>query len=526
VTGPVDLAALLEKTCTLHRDNIAVTCGGRSQTYGQLWERACRLANALLGQGLRPGDRVAVLADNQLEFFEQTTALAIAGLVRCPMYTQNKPDVHAHMLDTVSAAACLVQDTYAADLAGVRDQLPGLKTVVVVGEADVGDTLDYEQLIETASPERPPVVVLPEDDHIIRFSAGTTGKPKGILHSVAGWWAMGEEFTLALPRIEEDDAYLVASPLSHGSGLMVWPFLMHGARYVVMPGFDPARFLETIERERITLINTVPTMLQVLAAVPEAKERDLSSLRAVFYATAPTSERTILACREIWGNIMYQLYGQSEVLPATILAPRHHLPGGTDRQRTWLRSAGRPTVNTVLTVRDDDDQILGVGEIGEVCVHSPGAMKGIWNDPEANAARFAPDGAIRTRDMGYLDDAGFLFLVDRREDLIISGGFNVWPLEVEDALSAHPAVREAAIVGVPDDRWGEAVRAVVVLADGEVAGPDELIAWAKERVGSVKAPKHVDVVPGPLPRNVVGKLLRREVRAPYWAGHAAAIHGA
>jgi acyl-CoA synthetase (AMP-forming)/AMP-acid ligase II len=375
-------------------------------------------------------------------------------------------------------------------------------------------------------PGVPTVVVGPDADHIIRFSAGTTGRPKGILHTVAGWWAMGEEFLLALPRLDEDDAYLVASPLSHGSGLLVWPFFVHGARYVVQSRFDPAAFLDTIERERVTLINTVPTMLQVLAATPGVKERDLSSLKAVFYATAPTSERTILACREIWGNIMYQLYGQSEVLPATILRPRHHVTDGTERQRSWIRSAGRPTLNSVVTVRDDEDTILGPGEIGEVCVQNPGAMKGLWNDPEANHARFTPDGAIRTRDMGYLDKDGFLFLVDRKEDLIISGGFNVWPLEVEDALKGHPAVADAAVVGVPDERWGEAVLAVVVLADGHSSSGDELIAHARQALGSVKAPKRIEFRPDPLPRNVVGKLLRREVRAAYWTGHDTGIHGA
>ena len=522
----MNIAALLEKSCAIYRDNVAVSCDGRHQTYGELWNRACRLANALLEQGLQPGDRVAVLADNQLEFFEQSTALAIAGLVRCPMYTQNTPAVHAHVLNAVGARACLVQDKYAAEIAGIRDQVDSLEFLVVHGGGFGPGTLDYESLVEAGSSGRPAVVVGPEDDHIIRFSAGTTGKPKGILHTVAGWWAMGDEFMLALPRLQEHDAYLVASPLSHGAGLFIWPFMVHGARYVVMPAFEPSAFLAMIEQERCTLINTVPTMLQALAAVPGAKERDLSSLQAVLYSTAPTSERTILAGQAIWGNIMYQLYGQSEALPATILAPRHHVPDGTERERRWLRSAGLPTVNTVLTIRDDDDTLLGAGEVGEICIQSPGLMKSIWNDPEATAERLAPDGSIRTRDMGYLDEDGFLYLVDRKEDLIISGGFNVWPLEVENTIFEHPAVAEVAVVGVPDDRWGEAVHAVVVLAEGHQVTAGELIVWTKQRVGSVKTPKRVDIVDQPLPRNAVGKLMRREVRAQYWTGQATAIHGA
>ena len=515
----MDVASILRKSCRMYRDSVAVTFEGRSQTYAQLWERACRLANALADLGLSPGDRVAVLADNQLESVEQAAGIALAGLVRCPMYALNPASTHAYMLDNVGASACIVQHTYAADLAGVRDQVPTLKHLIITGEETPGAGLSYEPLLAGASADDPGVVTNPDDNHIIRFSAGTTGRPKGIVHSVAGWLAMGNEFFLAGPRIEAGDAYLVASPMSHAAGLTIWAMIASGARFVLMSSFDPARFLETIERERCAVTMVVPTMVQMLAAVPEAKARDLSSLKVVNYGAAPISERALTAGLQLWGNIMCQFYGQSEAAPATVLAPRYHVPDGSGRERRRLGSAGRPTLNSVVTVRDDDDKVLGVGQTGEICVNTPGAMKGIWADPEATAARFTADGSVRTRDMGYLDEDGFLHLVDRKEDMIISGGYNIWPLEIEKALATHPDVREVAVVGVPDEKWGESVFAVVVLEEGSAVTEGDLIDWARAQVGSVKRPRRIVISQESLPKSVVGKLLRRQVREKYWTGH-------
>jgi acyl-CoA synthetase (AMP-forming)/AMP-acid ligase II len=515
----MDVASILRKSCLMYRDNVAVTFEGRIQTYAQMWERACRLANALSDLGLFPGDRVAVLADNQLEFVEQAAGIAMAGLVRCPMYALNPASSHAHMLDNVGASACIVQDRYAADLAGVRDQVPTLKHLIVTGDEAAGAGLSYEPLLAGASADDPGVVTSPDDNHIIRFSAGTTGRPKGIVHSVAGWLAMGNEFFLAGPRIEAGDPYLVASPMSHAAGLTIWAMIASGARFVLMPSFDPARFLELIERERCAVTMVVPTMVQMLAAVPEAGARDLSSLKVVYYGAAPISERALKAGLELWGNIMCQFYGQSEAAPATVLAPRYHVPDGSERERRHLRSAGRPTLNSIVTIRDDDDNVLDVGQTGEICVNTPGAMKGIWADPEATAARFTADGSVRTRDMGYLDEDGFLYLVDRKEDMIISGGYNVWPLEIENALATHPDVQDVAVVGVPDEKWGESVFAVVVLAEGSAVTEDDLIDWAREKVGPVKKPRRIVISKDPLPKSVVGKLLRRQVREKYWTGH-------
>jgi acyl-CoA synthetase (AMP-forming)/AMP-acid ligase II len=512
----MDISSNFRKSCRLYADRVALTFEGQHQTYAELWERSCRLANALAGLGLVPGDRVAVLADNQLETFEQAGAIALAGMVRCPMYTQNTAPVHAHMLGNVGARALIVQDRYAADVESVRDRLPGLEHVIVIGDDADENALRYERLLAAAGADDPGVTVGPDADHIIRFSAGTTGTPKGILHTVAGWWAMGNEFAFVV-RLEENDAHLVATPLSHAGGLMIWPMLASGARYVVLRSFDPETYLDAIERERCTLAMVVPTMIGMLAAAQQARARDLSSLRTVTYGAAPVTEKALRLGLDLWGNIMTQFYGQSEALPATTLTPSYHRTGGTEDDLRILTSNGRPTLNSVVTIRDDDGTVLPDGTTGEICVKTPGAMKGIWGDPDATAARFTADGAVRTRDMGYLDEDGFLHIVDRKEDLIISGGFNVWPLEVENALAAHPDVEEVAVVGVPDEKWGEAVCAAVYLRNGSSVSEDELIAFAREKVGPVKKPKRVAFSAAPLPKSVVGKLLRRQVRETFWA---------
>jgi acyl-CoA synthetase (AMP-forming)/AMP-acid ligase II len=337
---------------------------------------------------------------------------------------------------------------------------------------------------------------------------------------------MGNELALILPRIDEHDAFLVAGPMSHAAGLLVWPVIAAGARSIVMAGFDPARCLELIETEHATMTLLVPTTIQSVANHADARRRDLSSLKAVFYGAAPITERTLEDAQAVWGNIMYQLYGQSESLPTTVLTPRHHILHGTDAERRWLRSAGRPTPNSDVKVLDDDGREVAAGEVGEICSLSPGNMAGIWGDPSATAERFAPGGYVRTRDLGYVDEHGFVYLADRKEDMIISGGFNIWPAEVENALCSHPAVMEAAVVGVPDEKWGETVLAVVVLRARQEATADELISWCREKIGSVKKPTRLEFSADPLPKSGVGKLLRRAVREKYWQGEDRRVHGA
>jgi acyl-CoA synthetase (AMP-forming)/AMP-acid ligase II len=256
----------------------------------------------------------------------------------------------------------------------------------------------------------------------------------------------------------------------------------------------------------------------VIIAHPAASHADVSSLRAVFYGAAPISERTLNDARSVWGDVMYQMYGQSEAVPLTVLTPAGHT-------QEHIRSAGRPTANTVLRIVDENGEDVSPGEVGEIAARTPTAMAEIWRDPEATGARTLADGSILTRDMGYLDEDGYLFLADRKEDMIISGGFNIWPAELENALAEHPAVAQVAVVGVPNEKWGETPKAVVVLREGQSATEDELIDWTRERIGAVKRVTSVEFVED-LPKSGLGKVLRREVRAHYWQNAERSVAGA
>ena len=523
--GYAGFADILRKAGTLYRTRTAVVYGDRRLTYAELYERSCRLANALADYGIRPGERVATLAENLSTSCEEITGLALGGFVRSPMYTQNPVDVHLYMLNLTGARALIVQDRYWEELAPRIHEAPTVRTILVHGDGG-GRWLEYERTIGEASSKDPDVSVSPNDVHIVRFSAGTTGRPKGICHTVAGWLAMGNEYSLGLPPLQGRDRQLVAGPMSHASGLLVWPMIANGACHVIMPRFDAGQFLDLVESHRCTRAILIPTMIRVLVDHPDATRRDLSSLVAIYYGAAPIAEKTLQDARSIWGNIMYQLYGQSECLPISVLSPDYHRPDGSARERAWLRSAGRPFPNVLVTVVDDEGKDLPVGEMGEIVALSPGAMEEIWNDPEATSKRFTADGWVRTRDVGYLDEDGFVYIADRKEDMIISGGFNIWPAEIENSLYSHPAVQEACVVGVPHEKWGEAPRAVVVLKEGAGATESELIDWCRAQVGSVKKPSAVDFSDEPIPKSPVGKILRRLVKERYWEGHQRAVHGA
>ncbi|BBG04800.1 MULTISPECIES: class I adenylate-forming enzyme family protein [Pseudonocardia] len=508
-------ATLLRKVAVTYAGRTAVTCGDRELSYAALAERCNRLANALSGSGIAMGDRVAMLGDNCLESLEQIVGTGIGGFVRCSLHAHDAPARHRYLIGMTGSRVLVVQDHYYDALVDELDELNELELVVVLGDLPATrgriPVVGYEEWLAAASAE-PPGTLLPGDHpNVIRFTSGTTGFPKGIVISVAGTMAMGNELALVLPRFDTDDRYLAAGPLTHAASMFIYSLLAVGATTIVLPRFDPAGFLRIVEQERVTATLLVPTMIQMVAEHPDAATRDVSSLRAVMYGAAPISTTTLSSALRLWGNIMYQLYGQSEVVPMSVLAPRHHHVEGTEVQRRRLGSAGLPTPNSYFRIVDDRGAELPTGEIGEIEASAPCVLAGIWQNDEAAAERITPDGWIRTRDMGYVDEDGFLFLADRKEDLINSGGFNIWPAEIEQALTDHPAVDDAAVVGVAHPKWGETPQAAVVLRAGHTATEDELVEWTRERVGSYKKVTGVLVV-DELPRTPLGKLLRSQVR--------------
>lgn len=510
---------MMRRTAQQHGDRPAVSFGDAAFTHGEVYERSCRLANLLRERGVEQGQAIASLGRNQLSSFEELGAVALGGFVRSPLYMQDAPQRQAFMLQRVGAAALIVDASCWPQLAeALGDEgIAALKLILVRdGGADLATpALDYETALAGSSAQDPHAEARPDDTYVIRFSAGTTGMPKPIAHSQRAYCLANEEVLSQTAPLAPDDVYLAVSPYSHASGNMVWPFIRAGASHVLMEGgFDADIALELIERHRVTTLFLVPTMIQRLLSSPRCATTDLSSIRRIVYGAAPIPQRLITRALDTFGDVLNQAYGQSEIVPITILTPADHRAEAENRTGR-LASAGRPTSKTAVRIEDMDGTILPAGEIGQIVGYSPGAMQGIYGDADATAERVTADGWVRTGDLGRIDEEGFLFVVDRMDDIIISGGFNIAPSEIEDALTLHEDVVEAVAFGVPDPKWGSAPVAVVRLQAGSSLDGDALIQWCRERVGRVKKPAQILLIDEPLPVSPAGKLLRRAARDTY-----------
>jgi acyl-CoA synthetase (AMP-forming)/AMP-acid ligase II len=523
----VIIAELVRRSCSEHGPKPAIIQGSVKRTYAQLWDRSVRLANLLRDLGIRPGDRVATLAPNSVTTLEEMTGLAVGGYVRTALHPMNTGSAHRYMLENAAARVLIVDPElsvrYADDIAAA-----GLDHVIVHGDGPGG----YEQLLAASSAEDHLDPVGPDDVLHLAYSSGSSGRPKASVHTHGSWMHVTTDHATMLPRLTANDVYLAAAPLTHAASTVLYALLARGSRIVAMNPFDPATALELIEQERVTLTVMVPTMIQALVEHPDVARRDLGSLRALLYAGAPISVRTARTAQQVFGDVLFQTYGQSECLPGTCLTPEDHAAAARDgaeaADEALLTSAGRPCLNTSIAIVDIDGRPVAPFERGEILLRTDGRMRHVHGDPETTAARITDDGFVRTRDIGYLDDRGYLFVVDRKDDMIVSGGFNIWPAEVEKALAAHPAVAEAAVVGVAHPRWGETPHAVVVLRSGATATAEELIAFCREQIGGMKKPTSLVLRTEPLPRNGVGKLQRRTVADEYWpaAADERRVHGA
>lgn len=496
----------------------AIVEGERRLSYAELFDRSCRLANALSRAGVPMGGVVASLGQNRLESLEEVTGVALGGFVRSPLYWQDTAERQVWMMERVGAQALIVDEAAwpglrtALDNAGVK-----LRCVLIRGAAAAPMAGErYDEVLAASSNDDPGVSVDQDAIYIIRFSAGTTGKPKPIAHSATAYRLANEEVLSRSPGIDEDDSYLAVSPYSHSSGNLVWPMICGGGSHIVVQGFDADKAIRLIEQHRITTLFLVPTMIQRIMSSPLSATADLSSIRRLTYGAAPIPQELIERALSLFGDVLYQIYGQSEVVPLTVLAPRDHRVDSPDAIRR-LRSVGRAIGNCFVRIEDPDGNILPAGERGEIVGKSPGTMLEIFGDPDATAERMTPDGWVRTRDAGWLDEDGYLFVSDRIDDMIISGGFNVAPAEIEDALNRHPDVVEAVAFGVPHPEWGATPIAVVRLIESAATTAETLLGWASEALGKVKRPTRIILTSEALPISSAGKLLRREAKAKYGA---------
>lgn len=513
----MDVRTLMRRSAQFYAQREAVVHRDRRLTFAEAWDRGVRLANGLIAMGLKKGDRVASLEDNRLESADLFLGAAIAGLVRVPLYPRNSREAHHHMTGHTGARVLIVDEKYLPEVEGLDEELPTLERIFV---RDGG----YESWLAAQSNVDPEVPIDPEDNYIIRHTGGTTGKSKGVAYTHRAWLAAGRDWFYLYPPVEPGDKCLHVGPISHGSGYLFVPIWMGGGCNVLIDRFDANETVDLMEREGIGYMFMVPTMLNVINQLPGIKQRDWSKLKCMLVSAAPIADDTALKAREIFGDAMYQGYGQTEVLPIAMMGPRQwfatDVPGSQP-----LRACGMPLPFAQLQIWDENDQPVPVGEVGEIVAKTDGQMKEFWNDPEATAKRIVR-GWVKTGDIGRLDENGYLYMLDRADDMIISGGYNIWPAELENVITDHPDVIECAVFGVPHERWGETPCAHVMVREGSRVTEVEIADLCAERLGSYKKPGRVVITTEPLPKTPVGKIKRRSLRDPYWAGRDRRVAGA
>ncbi len=496
----------LERALATASGSCAVVCEGNRRTYAELGTRCRRLAWALRALDLAPGDRVGVIGLNSDRYLELYLGVPAAGFVLVPVNSRLAPaEMRAILAD--AGVSVLFAD---ADYPGAAD----VKQVLTMpGE--------YEDLIADASAADEAVQVRPAENDLaaLFYTSGTTGAAKGAMHTHRTLVASALHFMATWP-FDRQTRWLVASPMFHTGGIIgtlatVWA----GGTHVIMPRFDPDLALDLIEREAVTHTLLVPTMLAAAAGAQLTRPRDVSTLRYLSHGASPISAETLRKARRAFpGAELLHVYGTTEATPITTLLPHEELILDTPR----IRSCGQPATGVEVRIVDSARAEVQSGTVGDILVRSASVMAGYWQKPEATAEVMRGDWYL-TGDLGYRDDEGYLYLVDRAKDMIVSGGENIYSTEVEDALASHPAVEEVAVFGVPDPRWGESVYAVVSVRQPVTA--EELVARCRQRIAGFKVPRCVELRTEPLPKSAAGKILKRELREPHWAGQQTHVSG-
>jgi acyl-CoA synthetase (AMP-forming)/AMP-acid ligase II len=515
----MNVGKLLTKSALTFPENLAIAHGPKKLTYTEFNSRANRLANALYRLGIKQKDNIALLQYNYPEMLESMFACFKAGCGAVPINFRLHPNEFSFIIDHSDAKVVILSPEFNETVIEIRRRIPKARHLITLSGAE-GELLDYEKLISIESDQFADADVQPDDLAWLFYTSGTTGMPKGAMLTHRNLIAMTMNFYADIcPGFGSDDVILHAAPLSHGSGLYALPNIGKAASNIFLgsKSFDPELVFKTIEEYRVTNIFAAPTMIKLLVENPAVDRYDHTSLKSVNYGGAPMLVEDLKMAMTKLGPCLVQLFGQAESpMTITYLPHRDHVLEGTPKQIERLASAGFARTDVEVKIFDSNDKELPPCKMGEIVTRSDLVMKGYWRNPEATADTIK-NGWLHTGDMGYMDESGYLFIMDRSKDMIISGGENIYPREIEEVLVKHPAVREVAVIGVPDPRWGEAVKAVVSCAEGKSTTEDELIAFCKDNIASYKKPKSVDFV-DELPKNNYGKILKRELRKKHWEG--------
>lgn len=504
---------LLARAFRSYASDPVATFGEETWTYHEAWERAGRLADALADAGFERGDFLGVMMSNQLDYLTANLACVRGGYVNVPLNDMLAADEFRYMLSDSGARGVVVGEGFADTLADIRPDLPGLELAVAVADDPPEDTVSLSSMLDRGDSEGPDVTVSPDDLLRLSYTGGTTGKPKGVrqTHGILAANMLAHVTDLDIRHHEE---MLIMTPLPHAAGYMHMGGMLKGAHFTITQGFDPGEFLDTVETGGVTWTFLAPTMIYRTLDHDRFEETDISGIETIVYGAAPITPERLSEALDGFGRVFIQLYGQTEMPDVGTVLPKKDHQKGSER----ITSCGKPATMVDVRIADPDDitdtDPLPAGDVGEVLLRSPYTMDGYYNRPEQTAETVV-DGWLRTGDIGRKGADSYVYLLDRRSDVIISGGMNVYTTEVEDALDGHDGIAQVAVIGVPHDDWGEAVHAVVVSREGADISAEDVRSYVDGRLSDYKKPKSVEFVEN-LPTTPYGKVDKKALREPYW----------
>jgi acyl-CoA synthetase (AMP-forming)/AMP-acid ligase II len=511
----MDVTSILRRAAQFNADRTAVVADGRVLTFAESWKRGIQLANGILAHGLQPGDRIAVLEHNGLGAADLFLGAAIANVCRAPLYARNQRRSHIQMLNNTQAKMLIVDESMIGDVDQIQSEVPSLEHVFVRNAG-------YEEWLAAQSDVDPNLKIDPEDLFIIRHTGGTTGDPLAAPLSHRQWYQVSREYFYLFPAPVAGDPILHVGPISHAAGYFFLPLWAAGGSQVMVHDLTPTQVLEVMEQQRIAYMFMPPALLNMVTRVLDVETLDFSSLRCLGIGSAPSSETTLRRAREVFGDVLYQLYGGTEGGVAAGMGPKEWFADVEGSEP--LRAAGKMYPWAQVEIRDAAGNPLPIGEPGEIWSQGDSQIVEFLGAPSETSQRIR-DGWIFTGDIGKFDKNGYLYLLDRQNDMIISGGYNIYPTELENVIATHPDVLEAAVFGIPHSKWGESPMAVCTVAGSAAVTEEDIIRLVTEQLGSYKKPSRVEIRREPLPRSPVGKLMRRALRDPYWVDRDRPIAG-
>jgi acyl-CoA synthetase (AMP-forming)/AMP-acid ligase II len=514
-------ADIIYRNAILYPDSEAFVCGSERISFKRFNERVNRLIHGLQALGIQKGDVIGILSWNRLEYPEVFGAAMKGGFILAHFNPRLQAEELIHVINDSEARVVFLGPEFGEMIDRIYKRLSKAELFLTFGDAE-RQMIAYREVLESHSKEEPEPNIREEDPLVILYTSGTTGIPRGAIYTHKQ--KMENTCIKALDiGVEFGDRHLVVLPMFHiGGDSHIWPFFLMGGCNVIMPrpSFDPAEALQMIAEEHITDVHIVPTQLISLLNLPDIEQYDLHCLKRIWYAASPMPTEVLKRGLSVFGPIFMQGYGQTESGPDVTVLSRanHRYSGESTEAQSVLASCGQPCIRVHVRIVDEAGHDVEAGKIGEIIVESKRIMTEYWRKPDETKEAIR-DGWLYTGDMGYYDEKGFIYIADRKKDMIITGGENVYPKQVEDVLYRHPAVQEAAVIGIPDPYWIEKVCALVVLKENTQAAEEDIISFCKEHIAHYKAPKTVEFV-GSLPKNPQGKILKKEIRAQYWEQQA------